>query len=82
MMLRASEAQQEHDQLIREIEALIPDEFERDRQLARITISCYGCIPISPPFYARHLGLNDRCFSTADSRRDTMPDVISGGRTR
>ena len=80
MMLRASEAQQERDEVLRGIEALMPDEFERDRALARITISCYGCITLSPPFYFRHVGLNDRCFSTADSRRDTMPDVIRRGR--
>ena len=71
----------EHQQLARQQEAreaqvTTPDEFDRDRELARITLSVYGQVPLSPPFYCRHIGLDDRCYGQNDSRRDEMPDVI------
>ena len=72
----------EQQQLVREREAreaqvTAEDLFERDRELARITISVYGQLPLSPPFYLRHIGLEDVCRGRRDDlRRDEMPPVI------
>ncbi|WP_407570715.1 hypothetical protein [Deinococcus altitudinis] len=73
----------EHQQAAREqqgLEAQIdtPDEFERDRQMARITLDCYGWIPLTDQFYLRNLGLNDVCRgSRAWQPRQALPPVLS-----
>ena len=73
----------EHQQLARkqqylEAEITTPDEFERDRQLARITLDCYGWISLTDCFYLRHLGLNDVCRgSTARHPGCALPPVLS-----
>ena len=73
----------EHQQLARQQEAreaeiVTPDEFERDRELARITISVYGQVPLSPPFYLRNIGLNDvNRGSVAQCPSTPLPPVLS-----
>lgn len=56
------------------------DPLEAERQYAVLIWEKYGCLPISGPFYLRHLGLNDhRRGSQNDLRRDEMPDIIRPG---
>jgi len=63
-----------------EAQIITSEEFERDRQRARITLECYGWIPLTDQFYCRNLGLNDhRLGRTGDLRRDEMPAVIRSG---
>ena len=62
----------------REAQVTTPDEFERDRELARITLSVYGQVPLSPPFYLRNIGLNDVCRgSVARQPSAPLPPVLS-----
>ncbi|GGJ65207.1 hypothetical protein [Deinococcus aquiradiocola] len=62
----------------REAEIRTEDMFERDRELARITISVYGQLPLSPPFYLRHIGLEDVTRgSTARQPSLPLPPVLS-----
>ena len=54
--------------------------LEAERQYAVLIREQYGHLPISDPFYLRHLGLNDhRRGRENDLRRDEMPDVIRSG---
>jgi len=51
--------------------------LEAERQYAVLIREQYGCLPLSDPFYMRHLGLADtRWGSQNDLRHDEMPDVI------
>ena len=55
--------------------------LEAERQYAALIQEKYGCLPISGPFYLRHLGLNDhRRGSQNDLRHDEMPDIIRPSR--
>lgn len=74
---RIDQQQLVREQEAREAQVCTVDVFDRDRELARITISVYGQLPLSPPFYLRHIGLEDVCRGRRDDlRRDEMPDVI------
>lgn len=77
----------EHQQLACQQEARAawietPDELERDRQLAWITLDVYVQVPLSPPFYLRHLGLNDVCHgATIQHPSGPLPPVLSTRKT-
>ena len=59
------------------------DPLEAERQYAVLIREQYGRLPLSDPFYLRHLGLNDRRRGPEnDLRHDEMPDVIRPGGTR
>ena len=81
---RSVEHRIEHQQLARQQEAreaqvTTADQFERDRELSRITISVYGVMPISDvPHYLRNIGLNDVCKGNMVQHPNApLPPVLS-----
>jgi hypothetical protein len=85
---RMIEQRIKHQQLARkqkhlEAQVTTPDEFERDRQLACITLDCYGWIPLTDQFYLRNLGLNDVLRgSTVRQPWRALPGVLSTRETK